>query len=61
MAAGNALGVYVLQNTSATTCRLFGYPGLQMLDSNHRPVPTTVMPSVTSSALVTVLFSKTCR
>jgi len=43
VAAGNALGVYVLQNTSATTCRLFGYPGLQMLDSNHRPVPTTVM------------------
>jgi len=40
--AGNILGVYVLANTSATTCRLFGYPGLQMLDSNHRPVPTTV-------------------
>ena len=40
--AGNVLAVYVLENTAATTCRLFGYPGLQMLDSNHRPVPTTV-------------------
>src|SRR5207302_6012161 len=39
---GNVLGVYVLANKSTTTCRLFGYPGLQMLDSNHRPVPTMV-------------------
>jgi hypothetical protein len=40
--AGNVVAVYVLENTSATTCRVFGYPGLQMLDSHHRPVPTTV-------------------
>jgi hypothetical protein len=41
-ALGNVLTVYVLKNTSATTCRLFGYPGLQMLDPSHRPLPTTV-------------------
>src|SRR5207244_580150 len=40
--AGNVLAVFVLENTSARTCRLFGYPGLQMLNANHRPVPTTV-------------------
>jgi hypothetical protein len=40
--AGNVFAVYVLENRSTTTCRVFGYPGLQMLDSNHRPVPTTV-------------------
>jgi hypothetical protein len=39
---GNLLTVYMLKNTSATTCRLFGYPGLQMLGPSHRPVPTTV-------------------
>lgn len=32
----------VLRNTGSQTCDLFGYPGMQLLDSDGRAVPTTI-------------------
>lgn len=32
----------VLRNTGSQACDLFGYPGMQLLDSEGRAVPTTI-------------------
>jgi hypothetical protein len=34
--------VFTFQNRSAVTCTLYGFPGLQMLDAQGRPIPTRV-------------------
>jgi hypothetical protein len=39
---GNVMTVLTLTNVSDVPCRLYGYPGIQMLDSNHRAIPTHV-------------------
>jgi hypothetical protein len=45
--AGAALGhigqLVSFENASATTCTLYGYPGLQMLDAAGRPIRTQVL------------------
>jgi hypothetical protein len=45
--AGAALGhigqLVSFENVSATTCTLYGYPGLQMLDAAGRPIRTQVL------------------
>jgi hypothetical protein len=42
-AAGHAGRQFQLQNSSSTTCTLFGYPGLGLLDASSKPLPTTVV------------------
>jgi Protein of unknown function (DUF4232) len=34
--------IFSFRNASATTCTLYGFPGLQMLDAQGRPLPTSV-------------------
>lgn len=41
-AAGTIFGAWVFTNLSGTSCRLFGYPGLQLYGRAGRPMPTTV-------------------
>jgi hypothetical protein len=33
---------FVFTNTSSATCKLFGFPGMQMLNKNHKPIHTVV-------------------
>ncbi|MBO0746402.1 MAG: DUF4232 domain-containing protein, partial [Candidatus Dormibacteraeota bacterium] len=42
-AAGTVGRALIFTNTSQTTCALFGYPGLQRLDGDGRPVQTRVV------------------
>lgn len=42
VAVGNEEFRVQLSNTSTTTCTLFGYPGLQLLSSTGKPLPTEV-------------------
>ncbi|MDQ6614663.1 MAG: DUF4232 domain-containing protein [Actinomycetota bacterium] len=41
-AAGEFLGLMVFRNIASRTCTIYGYPGLQRLDANGQPMPTTV-------------------
>lgn len=34
--------IFTFHNASATTCTLYGFPGLQLLDAQGRPLPTSV-------------------
>jgi Protein of unknown function (DUF4232) len=36
--------VLTLTNTSNSACTMSGYPGLQLLNSRHQPLPTTTVP-----------------
>jgi hypothetical protein len=52
---GAALGhvgvLFTMRNTSSASCRLEGYPGLQLLDSEGRALPTTVLRAVSGAYL----------
>ena len=39
-AAGHGELGFALRNTGTTTCRTFGYPGVQFLDKSGAPLPT---------------------
>jgi len=41
-AAGHIAIIYRIHNLSAQACRLFGYPGVQLLDRQFLSLPTTV-------------------
>jgi hypothetical protein len=41
-AAGTIRLRFVFTNSSGSTCKLFGFPGMQMLNKNHNPIPTHV-------------------
>ncbi|MFI5042240.1 MAG: DUF4232 domain-containing protein, partial [Acidimicrobiales bacterium] len=41
-AAGSIAQVFILRNTSGTTCTMYGYPGLLRLDAAKKPMTTTV-------------------
>lgn len=41
-AAGNIEGIVELRNRSGAECDLYGYAGIQLLDSEGRPLPTKV-------------------
>jgi hypothetical protein len=41
-AAGTIRGAWVFKNLSGTTCRLYGFPGMQLFGTTGRPIPTTV-------------------
>jgi hypothetical protein len=43
--------LFALRNTSSSGCRLEGYPGLQLLDSNGHALPTTVVRAVNGAYL----------
>ena len=43
--AGHPTTLLVFTNTSAMTCSVSGYVGLQMLDSSLNPIATTVVPN----------------
>jgi len=47
-AAGSIGLTYAFTNISGSTCSLFGYPGMLMLNASGKPLPTTVVraPSV---------------
>jgi hypothetical protein len=40
-AAGNRYAHLVVTNTGSATCTLYGYGGLQLLDENDQPLPTS--------------------
>lgn len=42
-AAGTLTLTVSMTNTSATTCTMKGYPGMQLLSSSGSPIPTTVV------------------
>jgi hypothetical protein len=42
-AAGTIAGTVSMTNTSSTTCTLYGYPGMQLLDAQGGDIPTTVV------------------
>jgi hypothetical protein len=42
-AAGHVIQVFEFTNVSARTCYLFGYPGMDVLDSSGRPLHVTVV------------------
>lgn len=48
-AAGNHYAVITLTNTSQRTCRVYGYPGLQLLDARSGAVPTKVVRDASST------------
>jgi hypothetical protein len=56
-AAGTGAGLghvgmlFTLRNTSAASCRLQGYPGLQLLGSSGQQLPTTVVRAATGAYL----------
>lgn len=41
-AAGTIRRAWVFTNISGTTCKLYGYPGMQLFGKAGRPFPTTV-------------------
>jgi Protein of unknown function (DUF4232) len=41
-AAGTIFSAWVFTNVSHATCRLYGYPGMQLYGRAGRPIPTTV-------------------
>ena len=41
-AAGTIRLRFVFTNSSSSTCKLFGFPGMQMLNKNHKNLPTHV-------------------
>ncbi len=41
-AAGSIRLRFVFTNTGGTTCALFGFPGMQMLNKSHQAIPTHV-------------------
>lgn len=41
-AAGTIRLRFVFTNTSSSACKLFGFPGMQMLNASHNPIPTHV-------------------
>jgi Protein of unknown function (DUF4232) len=41
-AAGTIRLRFVFTNSSGSTCKLFGFPGMQMLNASHNPIPTHV-------------------
>ncbi|MGH3302657.1 MAG: DUF4232 domain-containing protein, partial [Streptosporangiaceae bacterium] len=43
--------LFTLRNASSESCRLHGYPGLQLLGSGGQALPTTVLPAVTGAYL----------
>jgi hypothetical protein len=53
--AGAGLGhvgvLFALRNTSSASCRIEGYPGLQLLGSSGQALPTTVVRAVTGAYL----------
>jgi hypothetical protein len=56
-AAGEGAGLghvgvlFTLRNSSSASCRLEGYPSLQLLDSNGHALPTTVVHAVSGAYL----------
>jgi hypothetical protein len=42
-AAGTIYQTVVMTNSSSTTCTLYGYPGMQLLDAQGGDIPTTVV------------------
>lgn len=54
-AAGNHYAAVVLTNTGGTSCRAFGYPGMQLLTGSGDKIKTSVVRDTTvKAALVTV-------
>jgi hypothetical protein len=42
-AAGTIHLIFTFRNRSSTTCRMFGYPGMRLLNRHRRRMPTTVI------------------
>lgn len=55
--SGRIERTFVLTDTSRSSCTLPGYPGMQMLDSGGRPVPTTVVREQPATRAQTVVLA----
>jgi hypothetical protein len=54
--AGNIVYNLDLKNTSSHPCTVYGYPGMQLLDAQHKPLPTTVQRSpIVAKTYVTLI------
>jgi hypothetical protein len=42
-AAGTITSSVTMTDTSSSTCTMYGYPGMQLLDTRGNPIPTTVV------------------
>lgn len=54
-AAGNHYAVITLTNTTHATCRVYGYPGLQLLTSQGGQLPTKVVRDPSSKPVLVTL------
>jgi Protein of unknown function (DUF4232) len=53
--AAGSLGItYIFTNTSATACRLSGFPGLQLLNASGQPLMTTTLRNSNTPSVVTL-------
>lgn len=52
--AGTHIRIYAFHNTADSTCTLFGYPGLELLDSQGQPITTNVTQVTDQENLVTL-------
>jgi hypothetical protein len=53
--AAGSLGItYMFTNTSATTCTLGGFPGLQLLGASGQPLQTTTIRNSETPSIVTL-------
>jgi ABC-type transport system substrate-binding protein len=56
--AGQRYAFLVLTNTSTTTCRVYGFPGMQLLSASGGNIPTNVVREPVTPTLVTVAPGK---
>jgi hypothetical protein len=54
-AAGNHYAVVTLTNTTRATCRVYGYPGMQLLTAAGQRLPTTVVRDKSSAPVLVSL------
>ncbi len=52
--AGQRYANLVLTNSSGTTCRIYGFPGLQLVSASGAAIPTRVVRNAVTPRLVTV-------
>jgi Protein of unknown function (DUF4232) len=56
--AGQRYAFLVLTNTSTATCRVYGFPGMQLLSASGANIPTNVVREPVTPTLVTVAPGK---
>ncbi len=57
--AGQAYALLSLTNRSSVTCRVYGYPGMQLLGAGGKAVPTNLIPTGAKPTLITLAAGRT--